>query len=634
MNDQRYFVAKYDPGGTLKWAKNLTVYNGDFSSMTLDNNGNILVSRILRGYYNYDDNYFYLTKLGSADGRQIWETKFDCLSFNGYGTEFSGFNYMTTNEKGHILLASTFLGDSLQVGKTILKGPVAYFILRFDSTGVFKNVIPWTTPDLPNRFDEYIDNILVDATGNYYMVHEYIGKDSLLHELAWHISVSKFDSSGVLKWFKLFKTANQDAEYLIKSQLDKENNIYITGNFTSSLSTDGFALYSDNNLEYGYLLKIDSSGKLQWGRKIEDSIESRGYYPVSDYLGLSLDSTDNVLVGRSFGGQITVNGKTYQNNDTFSGSGLLIKYNPSGYYQWAKNTPEIIDMANGPLGTTDIVGTYGRVGVFDTLHLSGNTVLIHKSIAATAYVAQISYPFQPPDSLIYKLDCKKDSVYFTFIYTDKPDSVLWDFGDHQFSKTIDPAHQYALSGNYHVILHKFVNHEDDSLIVNIHWEAPLLKRILPIDSTICVEKPFTINLLNVAGKVKWQDSSASKIYTITQPGTYKVSVTNGCGSFADSSSITTAACTCPLFVPNAFSPDGNAHNETFTLISECPFQEFDVFIYNRWGENVFHSSDPNIQWDGSFHGQPAPNDVYVWMVTYVNPGFSLRSQHGTVQVIR
>jgi len=75
---------------------------------------------------------------------------------------------------------------------------------------------------------------------------------------------------------------------------------------------------------------------------------------------------------------------------------------------------------------------------------------------------------------------------------------------------------------------------------------------------------------------------------------------------------------CPdnsIYAPNAFTPDGNQLNNVWRPIS---YNCYDVhyMIYNRWGEMVFESYDPNTGWDGSYKSQLCQTDVYVYVLEW------------------
>ena len=73
----------------------------------------------------------------------------------------------------------------------------------------------------------------------------------------------------------------------------------------------------------------------------------------------------------------------------------------------------------------------------------------------------------------------------------------------------------------------------------------------------------------------------------------------------------------PIYVPNAFTPDNDGINDVFFASGEG-ITGFDMKIIDRWGNLVFHSTDINQVWDGSFQGGThyVQNDVYVWIIEY------------------
>ena len=72
-----------------------------------------------------------------------------------------------------------------------------------------------------------------------------------------------------------------------------------------------------------------------------------------------------------------------------------------------------------------------------------------------------------------------------------------------------------------------------------------------------------------------------------------------------------------IFAPNAFTPNGDGTNDVFQ-IKLTYVNQFLLEIFDRWGEILFTSRDPNIGWDGTYKGNKAQEDVYVWRVTYTN----------------
>jgi gliding motility-associated-like protein len=89
----------------------------------------------------------------------------------------------------------------------------------------------------------------------------------------------------------------------------------------------------------------------------------------------------------------------------------------------------------------------------------------------------------------------------------------------------------------------------------------------------------------------------------------------------------------PVFVPNAFTPNGEGVNETLFVYGN-DIKQMHLQVFNRWGEKVFESKSQNIGWSGNYKGQPVKNGVYQYHLagTYLSgETFELT---GNVTVIR
>ncbi|MDC1202972.1 gliding motility-associated C-terminal domain-containing protein, partial [Crocinitomicaceae bacterium] len=78
-----------------------------------------------------------------------------------------------------------------------------------------------------------------------------------------------------------------------------------------------------------------------------------------------------------------------------------------------------------------------------------------------------------------------------------------------------------------------------------------------------------------------------------------------------------------FYVPNTFTPDGDNFNQTFTPIFYSGFDpyNFEMLIFNRWGEVIFETRDCTKGWDGSYglSGSDSQDGVYTWKIIYKNP---------------
>jgi gliding motility-associated-like protein len=73
-----------------------------------------------------------------------------------------------------------------------------------------------------------------------------------------------------------------------------------------------------------------------------------------------------------------------------------------------------------------------------------------------------------------------------------------------------------------------------------------------------------------------------------------------------------------IFVPNAFTPDGDVHNNTFKpiLTGHDPYR-YTLYIFNRWGELIFESHNDQVGWDGTYNGGIVQDGVYPWKIEAV-----------------
>ncbi|MEX0965970.1 MAG: PKD domain-containing protein [Bacteroidia bacterium] len=88
-----------------------------------------------------------------------------------------------------------------------------------------------------------------------------------------------------------------------------------------------------------------------------------------------------------------------------------------------------------------------------------------------------------------------------------------------------------------------------------------------------------------------------------------------------------------LYAPNVFSPNGNGTNDYFAVQGLFVF-EYELLIYDRWGQRVFKSSSLKDQWDGTYRGGEAPDDVYVYIISFSGSDKSVQYLKGNVTLIR
>lgn len=139
----------------------------------------------------------------------------------------------------------------------------------------------------------------------------------------------------------------------------------------------------------------------------------------------------------------------------------------------------------------------------------------------------------------------------------------------------------------------------------------------------------------------WTPSDFLSCNDCANPIANPVDTTIYCVSVTDTNGCSNTACVrvsvkleCgDVFVPNAFSPNGNGNNDLLCVYGNCVAQ-MNFAIYDRWGEKVFESQDTNICWDGTFRGKEMNTGVYVYLLEGVLVTGEEISLKGNISLIR
>ncbi|RYY30353.1 MAG: gliding motility-associated C-terminal domain-containing protein [Chitinophagaceae bacterium] len=133
----------------------------------------------------------------------------------------------------------------------------------------------------------------------------------------------------------------------------------------------------------------------------------------------------------------------------------------------------------------------------------------------------------------------------------------------------------------------------------------------------------------------WQTNEMVCCIIPREQGTYYLTISNQCGSSTDTAFVEISDCDECLWLPNAFSPNGDGRNDQLTVLSKCPAEKVEFRIFNRWGQLVFDTHNPATGWDGSFKGKPALPGVYVYQISYRSVATGRRKElKGNVSLLR
>ena len=114
---------------------------------------------------------------------------------------------------------------------------------------------------------------------------------------------------------------------------------------------------------------------------------------------------------------------------------------------------------------------------------------------------------------------------------------------------------------------------------------------------------------------QWNTGDETQEIIVTNPGTYIATTTvEGC---VVTGVYTIAKCDFIIYLPNTITPENNdGLNDYFGILEQHQLliQDFDIYIYSRWGELVFHSNDKNFRWNGEHNGYIYHNNMYSYVI--------------------
>jgi gliding motility-associated-like protein len=163
----------------------------------------------------------------------------------------------------------------------------------------------------------------------------------------------------------------------------------------------------------------------------------------------------------------------------------------------------------------------------------------------------------------------------------------------------------------------------------------LNKLIIPTDTTLCtgsilILAPAIDGVTYITNGVTRNDVTVNKqgIYNITANDNY------GCQRSFTTNVVEHKCSDCEPSIPDAFTPNNDGLNDLFRAKFFCDFSNFDLQLFNRWGQKIFETHNPTAGWDGTFDGNKLMPDVYVYVITYKTSTGLKKTSRGTVVLIR
>ncbi|MFN8359838.1 MAG: SBBP repeat-containing protein [Candidatus Kapaibacterium sp.] len=383
-------VSKSDGNGNLLWAKGISG-SAYFSkpSIAVDSTGNIYYTGCFVGAADFDpgkdslelqvksdgQSEYFISKL-DPQGELVWAKKTGLRTFyrdrgNALTADKYGNTYITCNFWG-----ATEMDTTGGKKKLLADDGTECAILKYDSFGN----LAWARQFESNGTPALCAGkaIAVDGSGNVYTTGVFNGTTDFdpgaktymrtsSTSGGTNIYISKLDGAGNFKWAQKIGESNADLGNSILT--DVSGNVYITGSFRGvcdfdagpdsvKLSSKGSSTYSSDI----FVMKVDSTGKLQWARSMGGTGDDHG-------TSLATDAQGNVYTAGTFTGIADFDPSAAIRPLTSENSvGVFIsKFDAFGNWKWATQVGSTMapSIAVDALGAITVVGTVNGIGDFD-----------------------------------------------------------------------------------------------------------------------------------------------------------------------------------------------------------------------------------------------------------------------------
>jgi gliding motility-associated-like protein len=122
--------------------------------------------------------------------------------------------------------------------------------------------------------------------------------------------------------------------------------------------------------------------------------------------------------------------------------------------------------------------------------------------------------------------------------------------------------------------------------------------VLGEDTVVCAGTSLMLDATTSdALSYLWSTNETTASIEVSDTLAYWVTVTNSCGTSSDTFALKFIDCELDVFVPNAFTPNQDGLNDDFRPITSN-ISSFQMSLFNRWGQLIFFTTDPNMGWDG------------------------------------
>lgn len=242
----------------------------------------------------------------------------------------------------------------------------------------------------------------------------------------------------------------------------------------------------------------------------------------------------------------------------------------------------------------------------------------------TRYTTEVNISERPNLDLGADVDvCVQES---TVLNTNLPNlSTQWSTGETSQSIKVSQA------GVYKVSVQNGACTISDSVEVFYHP----LPQLSVLDYEVCPNDSLLLNLTDIATNAVWNDGFIGTQRYLYSGEVYGINLISafGCQNSFEIAVFEQDDCLDEVYVPSAFTPDGDGLNEIFIPVLPR-LQMLNLSIYNRWGERIFYTEDQSVGWDGTYKQEKAKGDVYAWRMQYIDSYGVKQQAFGKVTLVR
>ena len=192
-----------------------------------------------------------------------------------------------------------------------------------------------------------------------------------------------------------------------------------------------------------------------------------------------------------------------------------------------------------------------------------------------------------------------------------PYSITWDDGNSDFSISSYPKGTYS----YLVEDNQGCTNRGQAII----GEPNALVGEGQVFETSCADKSDGQIVVSASGgtfpfSFTWSSGQNTSQIDQLESGNYTVFIEddNGCQLSLDFTiPFNQEEC---LVIPNTFTPNGDNYNDTWIIGDAEFYDDLEVHVFNKWGEEIFTSKGEYEPWDGTFKGSPLPAGVYYYVI--------------------